>query len=193
MDDEWAEHAAEWDDQPGTRAYAAAAFDSLGELVRASNLDLEGARVVDFGCGTGLLTAYLVEAGSHVVALDNSPAMLDELASKIEHEGWGPVVTTASSLDEVPAGHDLIVCSSVCSFLDDYPATVRQLVDRLRPGGVFVQWDWEDEGDGHGLTRSGITTTLTGVGLERVEVTTGFEIAIGGSTMRPLRGHGRRP
>lgn len=33
--------------------------------------------VVELGCGSGLLTRYLIEAGHHVLATDASPAMLE--------------------------------------------------------------------------------------------------------------------
>jgi 2-polyprenyl-3-methyl-5-hydroxy-6-metoxy-1,4-benzoquinol methylase len=33
--------------------------------------------VVELGCGSGLLTQYLVDAGHRVIATDASPAMLD--------------------------------------------------------------------------------------------------------------------
>ena len=36
-----------------------------------------GGLVVELGCGSGLLTRYLVDAGHRVIATDASPAMLD--------------------------------------------------------------------------------------------------------------------
>src|SRR5947199_6274209 len=36
-----------------------------------------GGLVVELGCGSGLLTRYLVEAGHRVIATDASPAMLE--------------------------------------------------------------------------------------------------------------------
>lgn len=37
-----------------------------------------GQRILDVGCGTGQLTAQIVETGAKVVGLDNSPAMIEE-------------------------------------------------------------------------------------------------------------------
>ena len=36
-----------------------------------------GGLVVELGCGSGLLTRYLVDAGHRVIATDASPAMVD--------------------------------------------------------------------------------------------------------------------
>ena len=97
-------------------------------------------------------------------------------------------------LSNVDQGFDVVVCSSVCAFLDDYPATATQLVQRLRPGGRFVQWDWERTGDDdHGLTREQVHAALCSAGLVDVDVRTGFDVDVDGHRLSPLIGTGRRP
>jgi 2-polyprenyl-3-methyl-5-hydroxy-6-metoxy-1,4-benzoquinol methylase len=193
MVDEWEEYAAGWDGDEAARAYANAAFGSLNEVTAGAGPKLAAATVIDFGCGTGLLTEQLVEVGATVTAVDTSPAMLAVLEAKIADRRW-TTVTTTTNLDDAPAGNDLIVCSSVCSFLDDYQATATTLAGLLRPGGLFIQWDWEREGDDeHGLSRHEITDALTQAGLQQIEVATAFEVPMGDQIMRPLVGHGRRP
>jgi hypothetical protein len=81
-------------------------------------------------------------------------AMLDVLRAKVEHHAWPDVRVHTELPDQ--GMYDLIVCPSVCAFLDDYPATVEGLVARHRPGGMFVQWDRErneSADDSHELTR----------------------------------------
>lgn len=192
---EWDDFADGWDDDEAARAYAAAAFESLETMLEQQGATIDDTRICDFGCGTGLLTERLADRAAEVIAVDSSPKMLDVLRSKVDQQGWSnvrpaPVPPTA---DE---GLDLIVCSSVCSFLDDYATTVRDLAELLRPGGRFVQWDWErDESDvdGHGLTGSEIQNALSAAGLDNVSVAVGFEVVLGEQMMRPLMGHGRRP
>jgi len=89
-----------------------------------------------------------------------------------------------------------VLCSSVCGFLDDYPATLRRLVALLRPGGLFVQWDWErddTEGEPGGLSRAEIGEALTAAGLAAVSVDTAFETEADGHVMKPLIGIGAKP
>jgi ubiquinone/menaquinone biosynthesis C-methylase UbiE len=192
-DDPWADSASGWDDDPAARSYSAAAYRSLIEVLTERGRSVGGMTVCDFGCGTGLLTEQLVDEAESIDAVDASPAMLDVLTSKIADRGWTDVRT---AIDR-PSGHgthDLVVCSSVCGFLDDYPATVQLLAELLRPGGLFVQWDWEREStDGDGLTRGEIDDALTAAGFDEIHVGTAFELPFGDEVMRPLFGVGRKP
>lgn len=193
MSNEWDEYAAEWDDDPAARAYAAAAHESLAELLGHAKVSLEGARVLDFGCGTGLLTERLVADGALVTAVDTSPAMLARVDEKIHRLGWQHV-TTSDHIPGTDEMFELVVCSSVLSFVDDLAACVAQLSHTLRSGGWFVQWDWEQSGaDEHGLTRAHIAEALTAAGLVDITVETAFRVDMHGQEMAPLRGSGRRP
>lgn len=133
------------------------------------------------------------------MAVDTSQGMLDVFQAKMVDRGWNDV-RSSTELPTTLASFDLIVCSSVCSFLDDYPATVQAMAGLLVPGGFFVQWDWERDDDGdaedpedaHGLSRAEITDALQSAGLEHVSVDVGFEAVVEDQVMRPLMGHGRR-
>jgi trans-aconitate methyltransferase len=137
----------------------------------------------------------MVDRARVIDAVDSSGAMLAVLDAKAEANGWANVSTmTVPGRPATP--YDLVVCSSVCGFLEDYPAMVVELVSHLRPGGLFVQWDWEaDEGasEGDGLARSTIETALSGAGLESVTVGVGFTQDYEGEKMAPLMGSGRTP
>lgn len=117
---EWDEPATGWDADEAARAYAAEAFSSL--LAVLGEQPLDGSRVIDFGCGTGLLTERLVANGASVYAVDSSSAMLAVLDAKVSEHGWSGVVTGRAVSSDM-SNVDLIVCSSVCAFLDDYPGT----------------------------------------------------------------------
>ena len=191
---EWDSAADRWDDDPIVRLYAGAAFRSLTDRLAALHGSLDGAAVCDFGCGTGLLTEQIVGPANRVDAIDISPAMLDVLRSKADRAGWSHV-RLLSELPAEPQGYDLIACSSVLAFVDDYPATVAALVGHLSPGGLLIHWDWEldpGEDDPHGLTREQIQMALESAGLTDVEVATAFEVEVEGMTISPIVGSGRR-
>jgi len=189
---DWDEHAAGWDDDPAVVAYANAAFASLQDVLRDHGLVLDGARVLDFGCGTGRLTALMAAQAEQVVGYDVSAKMVAGLAAK----ALGNVRAVQGSLSDVGQGFDGVTCSSVCAFVPDYPQTVRDLVKRIEPGGWFVQWDWELDPDAEepfGLSPEAIQAALSAAGLVDVAVRTGFEVAFEGHTMAPVMAFGRVP
>jgi len=199
----WDDYADDWDEDEGARAYSQSAFECLTRLCAERAVHLEGARVCDFGCGTGLLTEKLAPVCAEVVAVDTSAGMVERLRRKIDRRGLTNVHTTTEAVEQAVNHNtifgrpfDVVVCSSVCAFLDDYAMTTSTLVRLLRPGGLFVQWDWEldpHSQEPFGLTREQVQVTLSRSGLEAVQVTTGFEVAMGDKTVRPLMGVGQTP
>ena len=197
----WDERAARWDENEAVRAYSGAAFACLRRLHHDGRFNLDGARILDFGCGTGLLTEQLAPRAEWVLALDTSAAMIQVLAAKVEHHGWSNVDAIAASVDSAQRDRpelfarpfDIIVASSVCAFLDDYAGTVATLTSLLKPGGTFVQWDWElhHEDDEHvGLTRAQVVDALTAAGLLDIRVETAFAVDVDGERLSPLVGLG---
>lgn len=198
----WDAHADSWENE-ATRAYAEAAFQSLERFCTAHQRPLDDVRVCDFGCGTGLLTERLAPLAATVVAVDSSSAMIDVLKTKVADRGLDNVIPLALQLDEKAVASetsfaepfDLVVCSSVCAFLDDYPATTKLLAKLLAPGGLFVQWDWEidpDSAEPFGLTHAQVRTTLDAARLEILALETAFSISVDGKRMAPLMGIGMR-
>lgn len=199
----WDDEAAGWDDNPMVKAYAGGAFDACIRLLAERGLKLEGMRVLDFGCGTGLLSEALAGHAAEVVGLDPAPGMIEQLRRKVSQHAWSHVHTWQGTLEDalaqpdspVHGPFDLIVCSSVCAFVEDYPQTLKQLASLLSEGGVFVQFDWErDESaeEPYGLSRTAIESALQGAELQDPHVGTGFEVGEGEMVMKPLVGIGRR-
>jgi SAM-dependent methyltransferase len=105
---------------------------------------LEGIRardglVVELGCGSGLLTRHLIDAGHRVIATDASPAMLD-LAREVA-SGAEEIRELVLPDDPVPAADAIVSVGHVLSYLPDAPAIERALAaiaGALRPGGVLA-------------------------------------------------------
>jgi len=192
---EWDDHAPTWDQDDVVRAYGAAAFESLNSVIGDHGLrGLEGLRVCDFGCGTGLLTEKLAPRVASIDAVDISTGMLAVLDAKIAKHDWSHV-RTSTTVAEDGGPYDLVVASSVCAFLPDYPGMVADMAKRMAPGAAFVQWDWEldpSAEDPYGLSREAIRAALSGAGLEVLKVDIAFAIPMGEMTMAPLMGLGRK-
>ncbi len=188
MTDAWAESASTWDDNPAVRLYAQEAHASLKGILEREGVTLGACDVLDFGCGTGLLTTALVPEVRTIVGFDSSPAMIERFRTKVEKAGWTNVRVEAGPLPETDRFH-LIVASSVLGFVPDLNAMVRLLASHLHPGGLLVQWDWEatDE-SADGLTRDGIRAAYEAAGLETRTLDVGFQLESDGYEMAPLVG-----
>jgi len=175
MNDTWDEYANGWDKNPDARNYSEKAFQRLLEVA-----EIEGALVFDFGCGTGLLTEKIAPHATAIVALDNSEKMIEILKGK----NLRNVEAIFGSLEDFlmpsetkkPTRFDLVVASSVCSFVSDYEGTLQKLHTILKPGGRLVQWDWfSPDGSSHpGFTKKQISTAMTQAGFQAVSVSDGF-------------------
>jgi SAM-dependent methyltransferase len=171
--DEWADYAASWDDDERARRYANLAFDSWNRHVSALTPELASGRVLDFGCGTGLLAERFIPLCGNIVGVDPSPGMILVLKEKIAKRDLTNITTltcqinreTIATQPELADGFDLVVASSVCGFLPDYEATLVDLSALLKPGGVFVQWDWATdlsaERMGQAFSEAGLATVST--------------------------------
>ncbi len=95
--------------------------------------------VVELGCGSGLLTRYLVDAGHRVVATDASPAMLD-----IAREYVGDALEVRRLVlpdDPIPAADAIVSIGHVLNYLPDADAIDRALIAiaaALRPDGLLA-------------------------------------------------------
>lgn len=92
-----------------------------------------GARVLDAGAGSGLLTRRLVELGCDVTAVDSSPAMLDQLRAVTPN----CILSKLEELD-VPAEFDAVLAIGVLNFVTTPEDTLRRLCAAVKPGGVLV-------------------------------------------------------
>lgn len=100
------------------------------------------ARVMDYGCGTGSSTEYLLDVlgASHVTGVDVSRASLD-----VARTTYAEVPASFHEIAgyEPAADHDLAFTNGVFHHIPpaDRPAAVDFVRRSLRPGGVFAFWE----------------------------------------------------
>jgi len=102
--------------------------------------DVEGLRVLDAGCGSGIYTEWLLEAGAaEVVGVDVSAAMLERARERV---GAGATFHRADlgkpldCLDD--AAFDGVVSALALDYVADWDATFGEFARVLRPGGFVV-------------------------------------------------------
>ena len=97
-----------------------------------------GADVLEVGCGTGQLTAWLAERASpgRVVAVDFSPAMLAKAQAKDIPAEFRQADVCSDDLGE--ACFDLVLCFHSFPHFRDQAAALGNLARVLKPGGRLV-------------------------------------------------------
>jgi tRNA (cmo5U34)-methyltransferase len=158
--------ASTWDEDPGrVRLARAVAKQILQRLGQTSDLD-----VLDFGCGTGLLTLALQPHVRSVTGADSSAGMLGVLEQKVRALRLESV--TPYLLDEAhplaSAGScDLIASSMTLHHVRDLPALFSEFRALLRNGGRVALADLDQE---DGTFHKPEVTDVHHLGFERGEI-----------------------
>ncbi|MBL8951756.1 MAG: ArsR family transcriptional regulator [Myxococcaceae bacterium] len=97
--------------------------------------------VVDFGCGTGVLTLELARWAKKVTAIDKSEPVLARARAAAEREGLTNIAFLAADLCELPlpsSSADLVVSSQSLHHVEDIAAVLAEGARLLRPNGRLV-------------------------------------------------------
>jgi 2-polyprenyl-6-hydroxyphenyl methylase / 3-demethylubiquinone-9 3-methyltransferase len=102
---------------------------------------LRGARVLDLGCGAGLLAEAMAAAGAEVVGIDLAPELI-EVARLHLFESGHTVDYRLQSAEGLaaaePAGFDLVACMEMLEHVPDPASVLRACAALLKPGGRLV-------------------------------------------------------
>jgi len=129
--------AATWDENPGRVQRTRDLAEAMARLVPLG----PDMRLMDYGCGTGLVALALQPHVGAVVAADNAPGMLTELAGKLQAAGVTNVTVQQLDLeheDWVGEPFDVIVSSMALHHIRDAAGVVVKLAAALRAGGWLV-------------------------------------------------------
>jgi trans-aconitate 2-methyltransferase len=101
-----------------------------------------GETVMDAGCGTGRLTALLLERlpRGRVLAVDLSQNMLEEARARLKPRFAGRVEFVRSDLASLPFGEafDGVFSTAAFHWVPEHPRLFRGLYESLKPGGWLV-------------------------------------------------------
>ena len=125
-------HASGWEE----RNYSPETLHRLQEMIRGLHF-MPGARVLDVGCGTGVLFPYLREAigpEGRLLALDSSAEMLKWAVQK--RSGATVVLQApAEALPLIDVYLDAIICFAAFPHFSDKGRVAREFYRTLQPGG----------------------------------------------------------
>ena len=141
--------AATWDENPGRVKLAQDVARAITETLKPG----PQTEMLDFGCGTGLLSLALLPSVRSIVAVDSSKGMLDVLDAKITAKNLPHIRTALADLekgDKLPGPVDLVTSSMTFHHLRDPVPVLTEMARVLRPGGRIAIADLDsDEGKFH--------------------------------------------
>lgn len=156
--------AAAWDANPDVHRASDGALKAI--LAAFPALSTQHTRVLEIGCGTGLLTLRLAPYVSRILAIDAAEGMVDALEKKLarpENESTRAKIqplcvmledpedkrlppADASDPDGGRAKFDLITSHLVLHHIADLQAILKTMYGCLKPGGEVALTDYEDFG-----------------------------------------------
>jgi 2-polyprenyl-6-hydroxyphenyl methylase / 3-demethylubiquinone-9 3-methyltransferase len=108
----------------------------------AERATLAGARVLDVGCGGGLLCEALARAGAKVTGIDLAPGMIDVARLHAAEQGLDidyQVVSAEAVATANAGGFDIVTCMEMLEHVPNPQRMTATLANLVRPGGaVFV-------------------------------------------------------
>ena len=102
------------------------------------HIELDGRRVLDIGCGGGILTEAMAGAGAVVTGIDMADGPLS-VARLHLHESGAEVDYRQTTAEELaasePAEYDVVTCLEMLEHVPDPARVIRSCAELARPGG----------------------------------------------------------
>jgi 2-polyprenyl-6-hydroxyphenyl methylase/3-demethylubiquinone-9 3-methyltransferase len=103
-----------------------------------SHANLEGAKMLDVGCGGGILSEGLAKAGATVTAIDLAGELLS-VARQHANDGGLHIdyrqVSVEALAEEAPHSFDHVTCMEMLEHVPDPASVVRACATLVKPGG----------------------------------------------------------
>jgi len=102
-------------------------------------VSLQGQRVLDVGCGGGILSDAMARAGAQVTGIDLAAkalkvAQLHALEAQTPHVAYREISAEAMAAEQ-PASFDVVTCMEMLEHVPDPASVVRACATLVKPGG----------------------------------------------------------
>ncbi len=102
--------------------------------------ELKDKRVLDVGCGGGILSESFAKAGARVTGIDLSPVAIETAKRHAEESGLEieyHVASPSEFLKRKPGKFEIIVCAEVIEHVDDPAGFLKETLKMLKARGRF--------------------------------------------------------
>jgi len=146
--------AHEYDEIPHA---AEGARRSAEAMRKAYVFTQEATTVMDYACGTGLVSRELVPYCKRIVGVDISQGMVDQFNNRVYNQGIPPeeMQAVCAELKGIPGElgdekFDVVLCSAAYHHFTSIDEVTLMLAYFLKPGGVLLVVDISKREDAHG-------------------------------------------
>src|SRR3972149_7932237 len=116
-------------------------FEYFSARIKEELGTLEGKKILDVGCGGGLLSERFAEAGAIVTGIDVSIPSIEAAKEHATKQGLKidyRVVEVSSFSIENKDAFDCVVSSEVLEHVENLPEFVKDVCSTLKKGGLFL-------------------------------------------------------
>ncbi len=108
-------------------------------LIEERKIDSQGIRVLDVGCGGGLLAEEFARLGCQVTGVDPSEPSLATARKHTQQSGLDITyqVGVGEHLPFADASFDIVICCDVLEHVDDVAQVIQEISRVLTTGGLF--------------------------------------------------------
>jgi 2-polyprenyl-6-hydroxyphenyl methylase/3-demethylubiquinone-9 3-methyltransferase len=101
---------------------------------------LASLRILDIGCGGGILSEPLARLGGNVVGIDPAPENIEVARLHAEQSGLAIDyrAATAEALADANEKFDIVIASEVVEHVADLPLFIKRAAEMTKPGGLLV-------------------------------------------------------
>ena len=114
----------------------------IAQMLHAQKLGFKDVRALDVGCGGGLLSEAMAQAGARVVGVDLSPELLEVAKLHALGAELTGIEYQLQSAEDIALSHaeqfDLVTCMEMLEHVPDPESVLDACVKLLKPGGLLV-------------------------------------------------------
>ena len=138
------EAAKTWDTKPSSLAMAKTCVENINKIIKLK----DNAKILDYGCGTGLVAFSLSNETNLVVGMDNSSGMVEQFNKKANELNYSNIKALKHDIDEEDLKEnefDLIITSMSLHHIKNANIFIKKAYEALKKDGFLCINDLDKE------------------------------------------------
>mgnify|MGYP000331846190 CR=1 FL=1 len=138
------EAAKTWDTKPSSLAMAKACVENINKIIKLK----DDAKILDYGCGTGLVAFSLSNETNEVIGMDNSNGMVEQFNKKAKELDFSNIKAIQHNIDNEDLTQnefDLIITSMSLHHIKNANIFIEKAYEALKKDGFLCINDLDKE------------------------------------------------